>query len=404
MKTFSNTSIFVITVTVMMLSCQKQETQKDVAPRESVFDSAKRLGISSNAAQALACGGYSLTDVKASDKYLILESDLIVDKSGLELDVSNNKNGRQYATDAVGIVDFSRVTNVKYFVHSSVANIPTHGAGWVSAINQATQDWSSLYGVAVRFNSVSDLNQADIVFYSDNTSNSGVLPACAIGLPYNPPAYVFAASAFPTNGQVGRFISINDDDTFTNDVGKRWVIRHELGHALGNRHSDMYQRLDGIVEPANGNGCGGAITGGNLLLNTPTRDLNSVMISASDGTTDINFDNDDIRAAQLLYPYLSGPIQPIQMNSASYSGSTLSVTVSSYPIAVAQLELRILRRSICGIGYCYNVVNTRRFVTSQSISWTGVSVQQGDMASVSLVNYKGDYIAPNGGASRNITM
>ncbi|RZT00019.1 M57 family metalloprotease [Aquimarina brevivitae] len=113
---------------------------------------------------------------------------------------------------------------------------------------------------------------------------------------------------FPSGGRPGKFIQINAGTgsfggSNVNNVNEH-VIGHEIGHAVGFRHTDYARRrCDGSNE-----GTAGSI-GAVHIPGTPTAnrwgqsglDTNSLMISCFDGSEDGEFSNFDVVALEFLY-------------------------------------------------------------------------------------------------------
>lgn len=285
----------------LLLSCSKKEKdlqESTPKPEEKITE------IPSSLKEALTCLKFDTQGAKMQGDYLILENDIIISKKNLQDKIEamakadTSARTSQYALNPDAVLTWANSGGITYFIDPSVNSIPGFGAQWVTAILEGTTDWNNIPSCHVQFTRVMQAAGAELIFYADG---SPLLPGCGQNLGGN----VVARSRYPEGGNIGAWISINDNiSAFFDYNGMVSTIRHEVGHALGFRHSDMYNRIDGGGnEGANSTTtCGQQVFGGNLLLATPDRDLNSVMVSASDGFTNTPFNNFDIRAAQLLYP------------------------------------------------------------------------------------------------------
>lgn len=127
---------------------------------------------------------------------------------------------------------------------------------------------------------------ADMVIYNAGTSDAG------------------GEAEFPSGGNPGKFIKIfGGMDNYNNNVNEH-VITHEMGHALGFRHTDYaLRRCDNINE-----GTAGSI-GALHIPGTPTAnrwgqsglDTDSIMISCFGGSEDGEFSTYDTVALEYLY-------------------------------------------------------------------------------------------------------
>jgi hypothetical protein len=278
--------------------------------------------------------GFDTQKIKDTGDYLVYDNDLVLTKSDLLTriahcgDTSSYKNARldQWVVNTDGVVDWSRAGNITYSIDASVNTMP-QGADWTNAIRQALNDWTNVGDDNVNF---TETTNANIMFFTDNTAPL----TCMRTLP----ATVFASAQFPSGGRIGNSVSINDNGPTSNLGGKLWVIRHEVGHAMGFRHSDWYNRGGtGVVEDINSSGCGNPVYGANLLPRTLSSDANSVFNSMATGFNDINFSNDDRRSIRKLYPNALVAPQIGSVSLASAKGAQYYLNFSNLDDKASQI-------------------------------------------------------------------
>jgi hypothetical protein len=200
---------------LLVVACTESGSVTGPVAESAVSESIRRLGFNP---QSL---------VEAGD-YYIVEGDIAIPKSALErqADDTTGKRGvkpnRQYFTDT--LVSASSVSHIKLDL-SQISN----DAAWLSAMRTAMANWNSLPGTTVTF---VEESPADIVV---KLSNLG----CDVG----------GAAVFPTGnpGKAGPVVwlstaaqwclSFNQFVTPTASQRLR-VATHELGHAIGFRHTD----------------------------------------------------------------------------------------------------------------------------------------------------------------------
>lgn len=154
------------------------------------------------------------------------------------------------------------------------------------ALGWAVNNYNSLSGVSLNFRLTfgTNINAADMVVFDNsvnNNSSGGV-------------------ADFPTEaGEPNKFVQIYNLDGFSTNVNEH-VLTHEIGHSIGFRHSDWFDRLSCPVsnQGNEGQGADGAVH----VAGTPTgRDLTSVMQSCFSSSEDGEFNNNDITALQNMY-------------------------------------------------------------------------------------------------------
>lgn len=112
---------------------------------------------------------------------------------------------------------------------------------------------------------------------------------------------VLASASFPNRrGTAGRTITVNTVNYGLSTSEKRFVMVHEMGHCIGFRHTNWFDRNSDGNQTTNDSEGVGSI-GANHIPGTPTGlDPNSVMNAIVDSWN--GFGNNDKTAVQYLYP------------------------------------------------------------------------------------------------------
>ena len=241
-------------------------------------------GISAETKAKVAALGFGTSDIhKTVDGYLV-EGDILLTEELLNstpdqslLRIANNE---QYRTTNL-------VTGLPRVITVSVTGL---GAAFVSGADLAISRYNSLAGTRITFMRITS-GRADIDIQGFNQAPSG--------------GYItLGSSGFPTKqGNPYGTIKMNTNQYAygTNPavtyVGS--VIQHEMGHCIGFRHTDYYDRSYS---------CGGAVSnegasnvGAILIPGTPsTANAGSFMLACSNGG-DRTFNSNDVVAMSYLY-------------------------------------------------------------------------------------------------------
>ena len=176
-----------------------------------------------------------------------------------------------------------------------------------TALQWAVDNYNGL-NTTLQFNLTfgSNFQAADMVVY-DNTVN---MPNSQGGV-----------AGFPSAaGAPNKFVQIYNIEQFSTNVNEH-VITHEIGHSIGFRHSDWFDRLSCPSSSQGNEGIGsdGAIQ----IPGTPSgRDLTSVMQACFSTSEDGEFNGNDITALEFMYPVVpTGPCDGVTewQSGVSYS-------------------------------------------------------------------------------------
>lgn len=301
----------------MIYSCAKKqniETQQHSEIPESVLASIKEMGFNTK----------GITIMK--DGYIV-EGDIFLPKSSLGK-ATNSSNliiakSEQYQT-------YNLVQNLPRTVTISVSNLP---AVYSTAASNAIGRYNSL-NLKINFQLVSSNGNIEIIGFNEGPTSDGTLlgyggfpfsgnPFNQIGLNTNP-------AAFGTNPDVGYITS---------------VIQHEIGHCIGLRHTDYYDRSYSCSRGGNeGSSYNSSdiqnFSGAIQIPGTPaSAEPNSFMLACNNGV-DRSFNTNDIVALNYLYGYPTYTYSfsvTTMSNTPTYyglilNGTYIAATISTPPV------------------------------------------------------------------------
>jgi hypothetical protein len=176
-----------------------------------------------------------------------------------------------------------------------------------TALTRAVANYNNINNMTLQFNLTFGTNYqaADMVVY-DNSVNT--------------PGGTGGVAGFPnSSGQPNKFVQIYGIEQFSTNVNEH-VITHEIGHSIGFRHSDWFDRLScpSSSQGNEGTGSDGAVH----ISGTPTgRDLSSVMQACFSTSVSGNFNGNDVTALLAMYPASTSPCDGVLewQSGVSYS-------------------------------------------------------------------------------------
>ncbi|MFA6086840.1 M57 family metalloprotease [Mucilaginibacter sp.] len=259
----------------VLFACTKNNQTADVKPEVKNEVSAQVL-------KNIADLGFSTADVrKVADGYLV-EGDIVLTDENLT-DASTSPNLRIAETEQYRTTNL--VKSLPRTVTVSVSNLPTV---YATATANAVARYNAL-NLTLKFQIVSARGDIQVVGFNQGPSGGYITLGSSgfptkSGNPYKQIQMNTNEAAYGTNPNVGYLTS---------------VLQHEMGHCIGFRHTDYFNRAFS---------CGGAATnegasniGAILIPGTPsTADSGSFMLACSNGT-DRTFNTNDQVALNYLY-------------------------------------------------------------------------------------------------------
>lgn len=265
--------------TMMFAACADAEI---TAPVASLPAAPARL--SDSLAQKVADLGFRADMIVDKGEYFLVEGDISILKSALAGPRSAPGGPRfQYHTHEL-VSQAKMAQGLKVDLSGIASN-----SAWVTAAREAMARWnwtnSKIHLV--------EGSPADISFHFANLGTNN-----------------YALASWPSGGNPGATIHINPTYSSISASRKLWLLVHEIGHTLGNRHSN-WDDLNEEYSPEH------LTRGANHIPGTPTgADANSVMTGGVGARSWNGFSSYDNTAAQYLYPLGAVYISYFQSDAA----------------------------------------------------------------------------------------
>lgn len=273
---------------MLFVSCESQE--EPMALNDEVSDEVMAT---------LVNAGFDVVNqapIKFDEGYLV-EGDIYIPS----VDIASLTEGKrlpveeQYSTDNLVSTNGSRVITIYAPVASSGGGRGKKGSSGYSPAMIAGLDLAidryNNQNLAVSFQRVTSSSGADIVMtrLSKRDESRGVLGSAG-----------FPTSSGDPYGEI-KMSGVLESSYGLSTSGIATIIAHEMGHCIGFRHTDFFDRSISCGGSAANEGDGGI--GANHIPGTPTGATNSAkswMLACTDGG-DRPFNNDDRTALDYLY-------------------------------------------------------------------------------------------------------
>jgi hypothetical protein len=218
--------------------------------------------------------GFSVRHLEiTSDRIMIHDAGW--DRNEFVADMKSGDRGKQYSTNY--LVSQSRAGNISV----SLKGLTNE---WKDITRYAMAQWNAIPGSKLRFVETTK-RKGDITMKMGNLGYNGTL----------------ASASFPNRrGKSGSSVTVNTVDYGLSLSEKRFTMVHEMGHCIGFRHTNWFDRNSDGNQTTNDNE-GVSSYGANHIPGTPTGlDPNSVMNAIVDSWG--GFGHYDEVATSYLYP------------------------------------------------------------------------------------------------------
>lgn len=269
-----NYLLAVLALSLFAVSCAKDNTSLEGEIPQEILNKIAQLGFNPDGAEIVE-EGYRV------------ERDIILTHENLEgTDVSHRvPNVEQYRT--TNLVSTGGSRNI--VIYAPVGGRKGYSAGMIAGLDLAIARYNS-ENLEITFTRTTNKRNADIKMtrLSRRDENRGVLGSAG-----------FPNSAGDPYGEI-KMSGILESAYGLSTAGIATIIAHEMGHCVGFRHTDYFDRS---ISCGSGGNEGSAGVGAIHIPGTPTGATlaqKSFMLSCTDGS-DRPFNNDDKTALDYLY-------------------------------------------------------------------------------------------------------
>lgn len=274
MKKFNSLLLAATVAGSMLMSCENQNITPEaelISPE--VISQIQSMGFSTEGVMKFESGYLVENDI-----YLTKE-DLVANKTGDRLPILE-----QYSTNNL-VCGPRNIT-----VYAPVGGKSGYSAGMIAGLDLAISRYNA-QNLSISFSRVASSGGADIVMtrLSKGDERRGVLGSAG-----------FPTSSCDPYGQI-KMSGILESSYGLSTGGIATIIAHEMGHCIGFRHTDFFDRSISCGGSTANEGDGGV--GANHIPGTPTgasASAKSWMLACTDGG-DRPFNNDDRTALNYLY-------------------------------------------------------------------------------------------------------
>jgi hypothetical protein len=249
----------------------------------SVISSFKALGFDVNGIKKFQSNSLQ---GKSNEVQYLLEDDIVISESQLrEMSGSDMHHlgamGEQYRTN--NLVSKPRTISIIGYTGGGLNGLD---AAMRTGLQRAVANYNNL-GLRIRFSLTfgTDWQSKNMVVYRVSGAGGGV-------------------SGFPSGGLPYKFVQIDDGTTQYGQNVVTHVITHEIGHCIGMRHTDYFNRSFSCGQGGNeGDGGIGAvhINGTPFTTSDPNFDRSSVMLACFNGSESGRLSGYDVAGLNNLY-------------------------------------------------------------------------------------------------------
>ena len=229
----------------------------------------------------VSIGDFHLPDGTVEER-IYIGSDIVLTTKELNSLIALDESGaKQYRTNNLVTGNNQTINILGYTGGSQALSNKAR-----TALTRAVANYNNINNMTLQFNLTFGTNfqAADMVVY-DNTVNNPNSSGGVAGFP-------------SSNGVANKFVQIYGIESLSTNVNEH-VITHEIGHSIGFRHTDWFDRASCSSGGNEGTGSDGAVH----IPGTPTgRDLSSIMQACFATNVSGNFNGNDVTALRAMYP------------------------------------------------------------------------------------------------------